>query len=136
VVLHDREHDLVALPDLLHAVAVGDEVDRFGRRPREHDLLGARRVDEVRHLAPCRLELLGGPVGEEVEAAMDVGIVLGIGLLDGVEHRPRLLRRGAAVEIDELLPVDLGLKDRKVATNRLDVIGGGLPGDGFGLHGR
>jgi hypothetical protein len=30
MVLHDGEHDLVALPDIGHAPAIGDRVDRLG----------------------------------------------------------------------------------------------------------
>ena len=42
VVLHDREHDLVALADLkCCAERVGDEVDRLGRVAREDDLVRA-----------------------------------------------------------------------------------------------
>ena len=41
----------------------------------------------------------------------------------GVDHGARLLRRGGAVEIDERLAVDLAREDRKLAPDRLDVVG-------------
>ena len=57
------------------------------------------------------LEIGGGEVAQVVQPAMDVGVFFSVGALDGVEHRSRLLRRGAVVEIDERLAVDL-LRDR------------------------
>ena len=36
-----------------------------------------------------------------MQPAMDVGVLLAVSALDGVEHDLRLLRRGAVVEIDE-----------------------------------
>ena len=43
VVLHDREHDLVALADHRAAEGGGDEVDRLGRVAGEDDLVGDAR---------------------------------------------------------------------------------------------
>ena len=43
VVLHDREHDLVARLDALARERIGDEVDRLGGVAGEDDLLGAAR---------------------------------------------------------------------------------------------
>ena len=60
-----------------------------------------------------------------MQAAMDVGVFVRIGMLDGVEHRLRLLRRRAVVEIDQRLAVDFARQDREVAADRLDVVGGG-----------
>ena len=48
VVLHDREHDLVALADMGEAERGGDEVDRLGRRAGEDDLVGRGGVEEAR----------------------------------------------------------------------------------------
>ena len=57
-----------------------------------------------------------------VQAAVDVGVFLGIGPRHRVDHRLRLLRRGAVVEIDQRPPVHLAREDRKVAAHRLDVV--------------
>ena len=61
-----------------------------------------------------------------MQAAMDVGVFLTVGVLDGIEHHLRLLGRGAIVEIDQRLAVDFPRQDREVAADRLDVIGGGF----------
>ena len=60
-----------------------------------------------------------------MQAAVDVGVFVRVGVLDGVEHGLRLLRRRAVVEIDERLAVDFTRQDREVAADRLDVVGSG-----------
>ena len=48
VVLHDREHDLVAGLDALARERIGDEVDRLGGVAGEDDLLGAAALRNAR----------------------------------------------------------------------------------------
>ena len=48
VVLHDREHDLVALADMRAAVGARDQVDRLGGVAGEDDLVVGARVEEAR----------------------------------------------------------------------------------------
>ena len=124
VVLHDREHDLVALADRHGAVGAGDQVDALGGVAGEDDLLDAWRIEEAAHRLARVLVAGGGGVGEKVQAAMDVGVFHLVGVVDGVEHRARLLRRGAVVEIDQRLAVDLAEQDREVGADGLDVVGG------------
>ena len=123
VVLHDREHDLVARLDALAAERIGDEVDRLGGVAREDDLLGALGVEEAAHLLARALVGLGRRIGEIVQAAMHVGVFGGVGLLDAVEHLFRLLRRGGVVEIDERLAVDLHRQGREILADARHVIG-------------
>jgi hypothetical protein len=106
MVLHDREHDLVALPEV-RAEGARDQVDRVRQVAGEDDLLHRRRIEEAAHGLARVLEAGGGGVGEEVQAAMHVGVFHLVGVVDGVENRARLLRGGAVVEIDERLAVDL-----------------------------
>ncbi len=121
VMLHDREHDLVARLDALAPEGVGDEVDRLGGIAGEDDLLRPLGVEERPHLLARALIGLGRGIGEEMQAAMHVGVFRGVGLLDAVEHRPRLLRRGGVVEIDERLAVDRHGEDREVLAHFRDV---------------
>ena len=122
VVLHDREHDLVAFLDALLAERVGDEVDRLGGVAGEDDLFLAAGIDE----GPCRLAraLIGlrRLVGEEMQATMDVGVFARIGLGQPVEHGLRLLRRGGVVEIDERLAVNLHRQRREIGADLIDVV--------------
>ena len=61
-----------------------------------------------------------------MQAAVHIGVFAGIGMLDGVEHSLRLLRRRAIVEIDQRLAVDFARQDREIAADRLDIVGYGL----------
>ena len=123
MVLHDREHDLVAGLDALAPERIGDEVDRLGGVAGEDDLLGPRRVEERPHLLARALVAFGRRIGEVMQAAMHVGVFRRIGLLDAVEHRLRLLRRRGVVEIDQRLAIDLHGEDREILADAIDVVG-------------
>jgi hypothetical protein len=123
VVLHDREHDLVARLDALAAKRIGDEVDRLGGVARENDFLVPGGIEERAHLFARALIGLGRGIGEVVQAAMHIGIFGGVGALDAVEHGARLLRRSRIVEIDERLAVDLHRQDRKILADAGNVVG-------------
>ena len=122
VVLHDRQDDLVALLQPLAAEGVGDQVDRLGGIAGEDDLFGAAGIEEAAHLFARALVGLGRRIGEIVQAAVHVGVFVGVGVLDAVEHRLRLLRRGGVVEIDKRLAVDLHAEDREILADAVDVI--------------
>ena len=123
MVLHDREHDLVARLDPLARERVGDEIDRLGGVAGEDDLFGARRIEERPHLLARALVAFGRGIGEIMQAAMHVGIFRRVGLLDAVEHRLRLLRRRGVVEIDQRLAIDLHAEDREILADAVDVVG-------------
>ena len=114
MMLHDREHDLVALADVRLAVGGRHEVDRLGDVTGEDDLFAAAGVDELRHLGAGALIGLGRGVGEVVQAAMHIGVFGRVGLHDAVEHRSRLLRGRRVVEIDQRLAVDLHGQRREI----------------------
>jgi hypothetical protein len=129
VVLHDTEHDLVALADPRPGEGGSDEVDRLGRRAREDDLLEPPGVQEAPDALPGALEGLGGAVGERMEAPMHIGVFVPVRVVHAVEHRVRLLRRGAGVEIDQPVPVDLFREDREVGSDL-----GEIEGHSFSSH--
>jgi len=114
VVLELGRNDDVAGAELVEAPGVGDEVERLGRAAREDDLAYGGRVDEGPHLLARALEALGRPLGEQVDAAMDVGVRGLVELALRVEHLPRLLRAHRGVEVGERLTVEALLEDRKV----------------------
>src|SRR5205814_9611298 len=91
VVLHVGEDDDVAGAERGAAPGVGHQVGGLGRAPGEDDLPGRGGVDEPGGLGPGRLVGGGGLLGQGVHAAVDVGIVLLVVLVEGVEHGPGLL---------------------------------------------
>ena len=107
MVLHDREHDLVAGLDPLAPERIGDEVDGLGRIAGEDDLFLAPGIEERRYFFARAFISLGRLVGEVVQSAMHVGVLRGVGLLNPVENRTRLLRRRSVVEIHQRFAVDL-----------------------------
>ena len=74
MMLHDREHDLVALADVRHAEAIGDRVDRLGRDLVKTISSVLRRVQEAAHRFARLFIGVGGGVREEMQAAMNVGV--------------------------------------------------------------
>ena len=123
VVLHDRQHDLVALHDPVPQRG-RDEIDRLGGRAREDDLVRRGRIEKAAHGLARAFERLRRGIGEVVQAAVDVRILGLVGTRDALDHRPRLLDRGGIVEIDQRLAVGFDLEDREVRPDPLDVEGG------------
>ena len=67
---------------------------------------------------------------------VDVGIVPGIELRGGVNHRLRFLRGGGVIEPDERLAVDQLMQGGKIATHAFNVkLGNGRGGFGIRLAG-
>ena len=121
VVLHVREHDRVAGAQVGARPRVRDEVDGLGRVAHEHDLRLGAGADETGDLAARELVGGGGFLGDRVDAAVDVGVVVPVAVVHRVEHGERLLRRRRGVEVRDALAVDLALEQRKVALDRGDV---------------
>src|SRR5262245_9701646 len=121
VVLHLGQDDRVAAGDVASAQRVGDEVDRLGRVPGEHDFVGIGRVDEPGDLRPGLLVLGGRFLADRVDPAVDVRVVFAVVVVDGVDDGLRLLRRRGRVEVDEAVAVDLLVEDREVAPEQFRV---------------
>ena len=121
MMLHDGEHDFIALPDMGEAETGGDEIDRLGRRAREDDLLMRAGVEKAAHAFARRLIGFGRRIGEIMQAAMNIGVFVFIGMGQPLDHRARLLRRGGIVEIDQRLAVGTLGEDGKVGAQGLDV---------------
>ena len=125
VVLHLRDDNLVAFFQMVHRPAIGDGVDRLGRALGENDLLHAFGIDERAHLLARRLIGFRCGIGQIMQAAMHIGIFVGIGVCHRVNNGLRLLRRGAVVEIDQRLAIHFARENREVGADGLDVEGKG-----------
>ena len=69
--------------------------------------------------------MLGGPLGEHVDAPVDVGVAGLVHVVHRVEHRPRLLGACGVVEIGDGPAADLLPEDREVGADLVEVVGGG-----------
>ena len=106
VMLHSRCHDLVAGLYVLHSPASGHEVQSLRSAPGPYDAVGGLGIDEARHLSPSLLHSVGRLHAQRVDAPVHVGVVPLVEVDETSDHRPRLLRGGRVVEIDQRHAVD------------------------------
>ena len=113
VVLHHREQNLIARLEVGLAPATGHQVDGLTGIAGEHNLPGAGRTDEGRRLAPGSLKTFGGSGTQLVGAAVHVGVVVGVVVLQGLKHLEGLLAGGRVIEIDQGLAQASGLGQKR-----------------------
>ena len=122
VVFHDGEDDLVAFLHAGFAEGCGQEVDALGGAAREDDFVRGAGVQEAAHrLARCLVQL-GGLLGEEVHAAVHVGIDGVVFVGNGIDHATGLLRGGSVIQIDERAAIDRAAQDGKVFPDFLYIV--------------
>ena len=122
VVLHRGDDDLVARLHLRQAEGGGQEVDALRGAAGEDDFVGGAGVDELAHGLAAGLMQFRGLLGEEVHAAVHVGVGVVILVGDGLDHTAGFLRRGAVVQVDQGLAVDGAAQDGEVGAYLLDVV--------------
>ena len=98
--LHFGNEDLVTCLQSAAAVALRDQVDRFGRPAHEHDLARACGVDEPPHLLARDFVGLRRTLAQIMNAAMNVGVEILVVANLAVDDRFRLLGRRGVVEVD------------------------------------
>ena len=106
MVLHNGKHDLVARFDALTPERIGDQIDCLSGVASEDDLFLALGVQKRAHAFTRALVRLGCLIGEVMQTAVHIRVLLGIRLLQPVEHLLRLLCRGSVVEVDQRLAID------------------------------
>ena len=117
VVLHEGEQHLISLAQIGVTPAAGHKVDRFAGIAGEHDLPRAGSTDELRRRRSGGLEGFGGADTELVGTAMHIGVVAGVVVLQGLEHRERLLAGGSVIQVDQRATVSGALlQNRKIGT--------------------
>jgi hypothetical protein len=126
VVLHRRDDDLVAGLQARAQERVGHQVDGLRRAAGKDDLLATLGADESLDFVARRLVGLGCALRQEVDAAVDVGVVRLVEVGDGVEDLARLLRRRGVVQVDQGLAVHVLLQRREVLPDLGGVELGGL----------
>ncbi len=118
--MHGQHDNLLSgthlIPSLkvVHAPAVGDQVDALCGIFGVHDLSEAAGIDEAGHflagsfIGSCRLTTQG------VHTPVHIGVGLLIVVLHGLQDLQRLLGSGCVVKVDERVPIDLLVEDREV----------------------
>ena len=112
--LRHRDNDLIALVQEIHAVAVGDEVQRLGRVLGKDDLI-VLGVEELRHGMARTLVGIGGTHRQLVNAAVGVCVLFSIVVDHRVQNLRGVLGRGGAVQIDKALAVFIGSQNGEIS---------------------
>mmetsp|Transcript_2406 Transcript_2406/g.6645 ORF Transcript_2406/g.6645 Transcript_2406/m.6645 type:complete len:495 (+) Transcript_2406:517-2001(+) len=124
VVLRDRQHDLVSLPQVLLPPSVSHEVDGLARVPGEHDLPRRLGADEPGHLVPGLFIPLRRLGAQRVDAPVNVRVVVRVVVLHCAKNPPRLLGRRRVVQVHQpLVPVHLPLQDGELPPDARHVLG-------------
>ena len=119
VMLHLGEQDLVARLDVRIAPAPRHGIDARGRPVGENALLALGGIDERADRFPGLVEQLVRLLGQLVNAAMHVGIVLFVATDDRLDDLAGMLRAGRVVEIDQRhARADLAAEDGEIGSGR------------------
>ena len=105
MMLHTAYYNLVTFVHIAFAKRRSHQVDAFGSATCEHYLVRVACADELLHLMANRFIVLGGYGGKMVCAAMYVGILLPVVVVEGVDNRGRLLRGGGIIKINQRVAV-------------------------------
>ena len=114
VMLHSRNHNLIALLQKALPERRCHKVDALGRAACKHYLVAVTGVDELLHRTPRLLILLGGLGRQIVRPAVYVAVQRLVIAAQGVYHRLRLLRRRCVVEVHQRLAIHLLVKYREL----------------------
>ena len=122
VMLHHRQDDLIPRLHARHGPAISDCIDPH-RRPSVHDdFVFVFHTEEFRDDAPRALVFLGREVRQEMQTAVNIGVLFAIGPADRVDHDLWLLRTRPVIEIDQRLSIHFTRQDRKIRANGVHVI--------------
>ena len=127
VVLHGGNDDLVSAADVGSSPGLGHEIDAFGGPANKNDFAGIGGVEKSPHHFASLLVALGGPFGEGVHAAMNIGVLRLVVIHDGIDHGLGLLGSGGVVQVNERLAVNLCRQNREILAQAVDVVAG-FPG--------
>ena len=117
VVLHLGQDDAVAGTDVGVAPRPGDEVDRLGGVADEDHLAAVSGADVAGDCRPGALVRRGRLGRERVRAAVDVGVVAALVVVDRLDRVEDPLGAGAAVEVGDRLAVDLAVERRELGAD-------------------
>ena len=97
VVLHHSEHHLVALAEEGFAVGKGHQVETLRGAAGEDDFGRRTGIEEAAHPLAGGFVEVGGLLGEEMHAAVNVGIDRIVFVGNGLDHAAGFLRGGGIV---------------------------------------
>ncbi len=139
VVLEMGEEDFIPGLEVRPTPAFGDEVDPFGGTAHEDATASVLEPEELRDRSTGVLIGGGGLLAQEVDAAVDVGILLRVIALQGLDHRQRLLGSRGVIEVSQRTSAHGSPQNGEILTESGDVEHGHGPnvsGPGRGATGK
>ena len=121
VVLEMGEQDLVAGLEVGPAPALGHEIDALGGAAHEDAAPGVLEAEELRDGSAGGLVGGGGLLAQEMYAAVDVGVLLGVIALEGLDDDRGLLGGGRVIEVGQRTAAHGTSQDREVLAAGGDV---------------
>ena len=125
VVLHARDQDAVTGLQARQCPGIRHQIDGKGGAAAQDQLVAAD-IEKARQLAACAFVRLGGLTAQRVHRTADIGIVMAIKIVGGVDHARRFLPGIGRIEIDQRLAVYLPGEQGEVGTHRGPVDSGGI----------
>ncbi len=114
VMLHLRQHHLIAGLQKRRAPGLRHEVQPLRRAAHEYNLAGVACIEEAGDLLACTLEAGCSAGTEAVHAAMYVCIISAVEIGEAVDDRARLLRTRRCIQEHD---ARVGLEDRELAAD-------------------
>ena len=119
VMLHLAHPDFITGPQPRAGPALRNQVDRFGCRTGEDDLLRTPGIDEIRDGSTCSLVMFTGIFSQRIEPAVNRSVLVAVTLTDRFDDNGGFLRAGGRVQIMQRLRA--GSEDREVSPKRLEI---------------
>src|SRR5437016_12207879 len=112
--LHGRNNYLIARPHVLASVRVGDQIDGFRSTADKNDLPLLSGVDKSPDLISSGLVFLRGSFAQEMNAAMNIGVLRSVVMHDGTQYNLWLLTSGCVIQINKWLTINFLFQSRKI----------------------
>ena len=121
MVLHFRQENHVSSANKFPAPCLRHQIDALGRPACENDFVRARRADVLCNTPPRVLVSLCRAGAQIVQAAMHIGVVVLVIVPKRIDHRPRFLRRGRVIKIDQRMAMGLFVQNREIFAKGLPI---------------
>ena len=87
----------------------------------EYHFMGFCNIEVLLDFLSSLLVSIGSFLGKCMYTPVNIAVIVGVVVGDGVNDLLRLLSGGSIIEIDEILAVDLPLQNRKIGSDGFDV---------------
>jgi hypothetical protein len=112
--LHQCDKNLITRPDAWPGKALGDEVDRFSRATRKHDLPARLCIDKPTDILAGALISIGGTLAQGVNATVNIRMIVFVVIDNRLHDLSGALRRCGIIQIRQWPAIDLLVQNREI----------------------